>query len=188
MTNTWEGTMRATLHKASLILLALGLGNAAAAAQPGDGCIDFKWDVGKERALFRGNPARLSAGADTKSAPTVEPNRLYSLRLTAQENVTFAVPPARKSGGAPAYAGLANLKITAPGSYRIAVDLPFWIDVASNGTLLAAEDFQGQHECSAPHKIVVFALTGAQPFILQLSGAASESVLLTVTPAPARKL
>lgn len=180
--------MRATLNKAFLILLALGLGNAAAAAQPGAGCVDFKWDVSKERALFGGKPANVAAGADPQSAPTVEPNRLYSLRLTAQEHVTFAVPPARQSAGSPAYAGLANLKVTMPGSYRIAVDLPFWIDVASNGTVLAAEDFQGQHECSAPHKIVVFALTGARPFILQLSGATSESVLLTVTPAPARKL
>ena len=100
--------------------------------------------------------------------------------------MTFAVAPAKKSAGATAYAGLATLKIPTPGSYRIAVDLPFWIDVASNGTLISAEDFQGQHECSAPHKIVVFALGGAQPFVLQLSSAMNESVLLTVTPAPAR--
>jgi hypothetical protein len=162
------------------------MGNVAPPAQAGDPCVDFKWDVSKERALFAGTPTAVAAGTDPKSAPVVVPDRLYTLRLAAQNHVTFAVAPAKKSAGT-AFAGLATLKISTPGSYRIAVDLPFWIDVASNGTLVAAEDFQGQHDCSAPHKIVVFALAGAQPFVLQLSSAMNENVLLTVTPAPARK-
>jgi hypothetical protein len=80
------------------------------------------------------------------------------------------------------------LIIAAPGSYRIAVDLPFWIDVVSHGALVKASDYQGQHGCSAPHKIVQFDLIGVQPFVLQFSGAATDSVLLTITATPARKL
>jgi hypothetical protein len=177
-----------TRNKAFSILLVLAMGNVALPAQAGDACVDFKWDVSRERALFAGTPTAVTAGTDPKSAPVLVPDRLYALRLAAQTHVTFAVAPAKKSAGATAYAGLATLKIPTPGSYRIAVDLPFWIDVASNGTLIAAEDFQGQHECSAPHKIVVFALGSAQLFVLQLSSAMNENVLLTVTPAPARKL
>jgi hypothetical protein len=60
--------------------------------------------------------------------------------------------------------------------------------VVSNGTLVAAEDFQGQKGCSAPHKIVTFNLAGEQPLVLQLSNATNETVLLTVTPSPSRKL
>jgi len=60
--------------------------------------------------------------------------------------------------------------------------MPFWIDVVSNGALVAATDFQGQHGCAPPHKIVQFDLKGSRPFILQLSNAAPESVRLTVTP------
>jgi hypothetical protein len=171
-----------------LVLLLFALADVALPAPAADACLDFKWDVSAERALFAGSPVALPAGTDPKAAPVVVPNRLYALRLAAQDHVTFAVPPAKKPASSTAYAGLATLNIPVPGSYRIAVDLPFWIDVASNGTLIAAEDYQGQHACSAPHKIVVFALAGAHPFVLQLSSAMTEVVLVTVTAAPARKL
>jgi hypothetical protein len=115
------------------------------------------------------------------------PNHLYSIQLTVQDGVNFPVSPAKKTAAA-GYAGLLALKISAPGSYRISVDLPLWIDMVSNGQLVAASDFQGQHGCAAPHKIVQFDLAGAQRLFLQLSSAKSETVLLTVTPSPARKL
>jgi hypothetical protein len=180
--------MAATRNKAFSMVLALAIGNLALPAQAGAACLDFKWDVSQERALFAGSATAVTAGTDPKSAPLIVPDRLYALRLAAEDHVKFAVAPAKKSAGTAVYAGLATLKLPAQGSYRIAVDLPFWIDVVSNGTLVSAEDFHGQHECSAPHKIVVFALSSAQPFVLQLSGATQANVLLTVTAAPARKL
>jgi hypothetical protein len=170
------------------ILLALVLKGAAQPALADEACVDFKWDVGKERALFAEAPVALTAGRDAMSAPAVVPNRLYRLKLTLQDKVTFSAGPGRKPGGAPAYAGLATLKTSPAGSYRIAVDLPLWIDVVSNGVLMQPTDFQGQHTCSAPHKIVVFELAGAQPFVLQFSSVAKDDILLTVTPAPPRKL
>jgi hypothetical protein len=180
--------MRSIPHQAFSFLCALLLGGAALPALADEGCLDFKWDVSKERALFAGPPSSLTAGKDPKSAPVVVPNRLYALRLTPQDQVAFAVAPTRKTATPPAYAGLATLKIDAPGSYRIAVDLPFWIDVVSHGALLQPTDFQGQHSCSAPHKIVEFELLGSQPFVLQLSNAAKDSVLITVTRTPPRTL
>jgi hypothetical protein len=171
------------------ILLALVLGGAAQPLLADEACVDFKWDVSKERALFAETPVALTAGRDPMSAPVVVPNRLYRLKLTIQDKVTFsAVVPARKTAGAPAYAGLAALKTPPAGSYRIAVDLPLWIDVVSNGVPMQPMDFQAQRACSAPHKIVEFELAGAQPLVLQFSSAAKDDILLTVTPAPPRKL
>jgi hypothetical protein len=180
--------MRPTRHPALILLLVLVLGGAALPAFADDACVDFKWDVRKERALFAETPTALAAGHDDASAPVVVPNRLYSLRLVAQDHVAFLVPPAAKMPIPGAYAGLATLSVAVPGSYRIAVDLPFWIDVVSHGALVKASDYQGQHSCNAPHKIVQFDLAGAQPFVLQFSSAATDSVLLTITAAPARKL
>jgi len=174
--------------KCFAILLALVLEGAAQPLLADEACVDFKWDVSKERTLFAATPAALTAGTDPMSAPVVAPNRLYRLKLTIQDRVAFSAAPARKAASAPAYAGLATLKTPAAGSYRIAVDLPLWIDVASNGVLVQPTDFQGQRACSVPHKIVEFELAGAQPFVLQLSSAAKDEILLTVTPAPPRKL
>ena len=179
--------MQSTRNQAVSMLLALLLGSSALPAGADDDCVDFKWDVGRERILFAGAPAELTAGKDRASAPLIVPNRLYRLRLKAQDTVAFAVSPGKQLTGTPAFAGLATLKIAAPGSYRIAVDVPFWIDVVSNGSLLRPTDYQGQHSCSPPHKIVVFDLAGAKPFTLQFSNAVLDKVLLTMTLAPPRK-
>jgi hypothetical protein len=170
----------------SLVLAAVFA--VAAPALADESCVDFKWDVARERALFAGSATPLSAGADTKSAPELQLNHLYTLKLSKQEQVSFAVTPGKKSPREGSYGGLVTFKIPASGSYRVAIDMPFWIDVVSNGALVAATDFQGQHGCSSPHKIVQFDLLGTRPFFLQLSNAAPESVSLTVTATPARKL
>jgi hypothetical protein len=180
--------MRVTDTAAAAIFLAIVLGSANAPVLAADSCTDFKWDVSKERALFTGPAASLAGGANVKTAPVLVPNRLYQLQLIPQARVRFAARPGKQTPPAGAYAGLARLKIPESDSYRIAIDAQFWIDVVSKGSLLAANDFQGQHGCSAPHKIVEFYLAGTQPFILQLSSATTDRIRLTITPTPARKL
>jgi hypothetical protein len=180
--------MQPTRDKSFSLLLALVLAGAALPALADDACVDFKWDVSKERALFAATPVKVPAGKDPRSAPVVVPNRLYLLGLVRQDRVAFSVHPAKEAASAPSYGGLARLKTPAAGNYRIAVDLPLWIDVAANGALLSPTDFQGQHACSAPHKIVEFELAGGQPVVLQFSNAGKDQVLLTVTPSPPRKL
>ncbi len=160
---------------------------AAAPVLADDACVDFRWDVTQERALFAGPATPLAAGVDPKSAPPVVLNRLYEIALSKQDKVRFAAGPGKKSPRAESYGGLVTFKIPASGSYRVAIDMPFWIDVVSNGALVAANDFQGQHGCSAPHKIVQFDLLGTRPFFLQLSNAAPQSVRLTISATPARK-
>jgi hypothetical protein len=173
--------------KTAATILALMLGSTLTPAQADDACTDFKWDVAKERALFAGAAQALDAGADGATAPHIELNRLYELKLKPQAQVRFAAAPGKKNPVDGAYAGLASLKIPQSGSYRVAIDAAFWIDIVSNGALVAAKDFQGQHGCNSPHKIVEFELNGTHPFILQLSDAAAESsVRLTITPTPVR--
>jgi hypothetical protein len=170
------------------ILLAVALGAISAKTFADEACVDFKWDVTQERGLFAGTATPLSAGSDANSAPVMQLNHLYALKLMPQTEVTFAATPGKKTPSAGSNAGVFTFRLPASGSYRVAIDMPFWIDVVSNGALVAAKDFQGQHGCSAPHKIVEFALVGTRPFFLQLSNAAADSVRLTITAAPARKL
>jgi hypothetical protein len=170
------------------IFLAAVLAGAVLPAHADDACVDFKWDASKEHALFSGRADSLTMGADQKSAPMIELQHLYALQLVPQERVSFAVAPGKRDPTVGANAGLATFKIPAAGSYRVSIDAPFWIDVVSNGARLVAKDFQGQHGCSPPNKIVEFDLLGPRPFVLQLSNATAGSVRLTVTPTPERKL
>jgi hypothetical protein len=170
----------------SITLLMMLLATAQAAIA--DTCTGFKWDVTRELALFAGSGVPLSAGKDTASAVPVAIDRLYELTLLPQGQVAFGTTPGKASANEGAYAGLAELRLDVPGNYRIAVDAPLWIDVVANGKLLAPTDFQGQHGCEGPHKIVEFDLTGTTRFALQLSGSGQATVRMTVTRAPARKL
>jgi hypothetical protein len=176
------------LRNASFSMVLAWALAAVAPALADESCVDFKWDVSQERALFAGSATSLGAAAEAKSAPLLQLNHLYELKLLKQEQVSFAVTPGKKSPREGSYGGLVTFKIPASGSYRVAIDMPFWIDVVSDGALVAATDFQGQHGCSSPHKIVQFDLLGTRPFFLQLSNAAPDSVRLTITATPARKL
>jgi hypothetical protein len=162
-------------------LAALLLGIAAVPAYADDPCAGFKWDVSKERALFAASaqPQAQPAGKDGAGAPVLVPDRLYVLRLAPQEQVSFSVPPGRSPRGGGSFAGLVELKIPAGGSYRIA--LPLWIDVATNGKLVPAKDYQAQHSCDAPRKVVEFDLDGGERLLLQFSGADQQTVRVTVT-------
>jgi hypothetical protein len=169
------------------ILLAMLWSVAGAPARADDACVDFKWDVARERALFAGPATQLTASADANAAPLVLLDHLYEVKLKPQEQVAFAATPGKKNPRADSHAGLLTFKIPSSGSYRVAIDMPFYIDVVSNGALVAAIDFQGQHGCRSPHKIVEYDLSGTRSFLLQLSNAGADSVRLTITVTPARK-
>ncbi|HEY6452968.1 MAG TPA: hypothetical protein VIX87_10265 [Steroidobacteraceae bacterium] len=136
-----------------------------------------------ERALFAGAPAAMPAGTDTASAPVLAPGRLYALQLHPVAQVSFETTPGRHRAPSDEYAGLAALRIAHPGSYRIAVDAPFWVDVVADGGLMDPRAFQGAPGCSAPHKILEFEFPVARQLVLQFSGAADHVVRLSITPA-----
>jgi hypothetical protein len=176
------------MKKTALASILLGLALSAITARADENCVDFKWDVAQERSLFAGSADQLAAGMDAKSAPMMLLNHLYALKLSPQDNVAFAVAPGKKVPAPGSNAGIVSFKLPAGGSYRVAIDMPFWIDVVSNGALVEAKDFQGQRGCSAPHKILVYDLLGTRPFFLQLSNAKPDSVRVTITATPVRKL
>jgi hypothetical protein len=182
----------------ALVLLLAGAAQVSSSAQvPGaaqgpaiatapaadDPCLGFKWDVSRERALFATAGASLPAGKDPASAPGVVPSHLYRIMLLPASQVVFAVTPGRTSPGEGTYAGVFTLALSAAGKYRIAIDSGFWIDIAANGRLVPASDYEGQHDCRAPRKIVEFVLDGKGPWVLQLSGASQAAARLTITPA-----
>src|SRR5450631_427451 len=77
-----------TRNAVSSILLAVALGAFSASTFADDGCVDFKWDVGQERALFAGTATPLSAGMDLKSAPSVLLNHFYALQSACERQLS----------------------------------------------------------------------------------------------------
>ena len=171
------------MSRALLLCIAWGASLPAVAADAG--CIDFKWDVSRERALFATQARVLDAGTDAANAPALEPDRLYQLRLKLRPGVRFAAPPGQNPKASWGNGGLASFKVPAAGGWRLVLELPLWADVAADGALIAPYDYQGQQECAPPHKIVAFDLP-ARPVFLQFSGTDASMVRVAITVAPPR--
>jgi hypothetical protein len=178
--------MRSRFHAWLALLLAIDLNGAALPLLAADPCSGFAWAVGRERALFATPALSLAAGTDSASAPVLVPERLYALQLQPLGKVIFLTAPGKNMPADGSYAGLAALRISTPGTYRISVDVPYWIDVVADGGLMSAKGFQGAPGCNAPHKIVEFAFPLARQVMLQFSGPASASIRVAISAASAR--
>jgi len=164
-----------------IAVASLGAGVMGAQAAPP--CGAEGWNLTHEQALFAGAPKVVQAGKTPTSAPEVRTDRLYRLSLTAQQNVTFAVAPGKKALTDGAFAGIVRFKVPSAGTYRVAIDRPFWIDVVQDGKLINSSDFTGERGC-APHKIVAYSIP-AGSLLLQVSGQVTPQVSISITRAPA---
>jgi hypothetical protein len=166
-----------------LVVTAWLVSTAPATSAAADSCDAFTWNVAHERSLFASSPNRLSAGKDASSAPPAIIDRLYELLLSPDTEVHLPVTPGRKSGGQATSAGVVRLQVVRPGLYRVSLSEGDWIEIVHEGAPLPSGDHEGQHGCSAPRKVVQFQLPAGE-VLMQLSGAMSASVRLTITSAP----
>jgi len=161
-------------------VVSVGAGVMCAHAAPP--CGADGWNLTHEQALFAGTPRVVHAGKDPTAAPEVKTDRLYRLTLTAQQNVTFAAAPGKKALTDGAYAGIVRFKVPSAGTYRVAIDRPFWVDVVQDGKLITSTDFTGERGCE-PHKIVAYDVPAGM-LLLQVSGQVNPQVSISITRAP----
>jgi hypothetical protein len=160
-------------------LTALAQQNSVAA----DPCARYKWDVTRERALFAAPASPITAAKDGRSPPRIATGRAYRVELAPAAQVVFPTSPGKASPPEGNYSGVLSFNAPVSGNYRVAVDLAMWIDVVADSRLLPASDYEGQHSCDAPRKIVQFALEAKKPLILQLSGASEAVVRIAIVHA-----
>lgn len=172
-----------TLAAASLAFAssppALAQQNSVAA----DPCARYKWDVTPERKLFAAPASPVTAARDGRAPPRIETNRAYQVQLAPAAQVTFPASPGKTSPSEGAFSGVLAFIAPTAGSYRVAVDQAIWIDVVADAHLVTPTDYEGQHSCDAPRKIVQFTLTAQKPLILQLSSASQANVRVTIVRA-----
>lgn len=149
-----------------------------------DPCAAFSWDVRHEHDLFGKQPVDLASGKASGDAPVLTPDRLYELELRAQPEVSFSAPPSRTWPEEATYAGLARLTVDTAGIYRFSLDQPAWVDVVVNGAVLQSRGTQGRVGCSAPYKVVEFALPAGKPLVLEFSASVTPAIRISVSRSP----
>lgn len=168
-----------------LFAILLWLFSMDAAAQASGGCYDFRWDVATERALFMtAHGTGVAAGRVTSTAPDVLVGELFEVALHPQESVQLAAPASKVMLPDGLFAGLLRLRIPAAGRYRVAVDERAWIDVVDAARVISSSEFSGAATSTKPTKIVLFDLPSSDSLWLQISGATSGRVNVTIVPHP----
>ncbi len=164
-----------------LPLAALAL--ASALADPPADCTDFKWDLGRELAIFRASPSPVVAAADPRATPHLAVGQLYDLTLLPQATVTFAHPPGGRRAVEVPHAGLVEFSLQAAGHYRVTADGHVWLDVVAADRVVDSSNFSGSPRCTLIRKSVDFDLPASTRLVLQLSQSPVEHVRLAITPA-----
>ncbi len=162
---------------AAVACFFMNLGAVAHEPAP-DGCGAITRDVAHELTVMR-SPA-ISLTADAGGGARLALDKHYALNLLAQDQLRFAVKPARAARSASPRGGVFRFEVPATGRYRISITSRHWIDVVDGATVLEAADHFGPG-CDVLHKVVEFDLVAGRSLVLQLSGQDDGIVGLAVT-------
>ncbi|MGD0493901.1 MAG: hypothetical protein ABSC32_20430 [Steroidobacteraceae bacterium] len=172
-----------TIAAASLMLAAPLAAHAQQNSVAADPCARYQWDVAPERALFAAAASPITAAKNGGAPPRIATNRAYRVQLAPAGQVEFPAAPGQASPAEGNYSGILALTVPASGSYRVAVDQAMWIDVVADMRLVPPTDYEAEHGCEAPRKIVQFSLEARKPLILQLSGTGQPAITITIVRA-----
>ena len=164
------------MKRRCLVPIALLIAAPAFAQEP-VGCDKFKRPLDHERALLA-SPTQLSSGA-----AMVQPlAAAVNVALAPYAGAKLPVPPSRAPKSPDSYAGFVNAPaLPKPGTYRVTLSAPAWIDVVQNGHALQSTAFSGASGCAGVAKSVKFELSAA-PFTVELSGTTARTLSFVVTP------
>jgi hypothetical protein len=164
---------------ALVLLFALGASTVRGAEE-----CTFKWDIHQEHSLFIGTAKPAVASSTAGTAANVDLGALYAVKLASAEGVQYDAAPGKKMLTEGTYGGMLAFKVPKDGTYRVALDGPYWIDVVLDHQLTQSKDFGGPQNCpGGPRKLVAYELKGGATYLLQISGAPSDQAKVSVTAA-----
>ena len=167
------------MRRLVIAVVAFLLAGPALAQEP-TGCDKFKWKLDTERTLL--------TSADVITVPSgigLEgmPPKALALTLAPFASAKLPMAPERAPKLASSFAGFVRIETRpAAGPYLVTLSAEAWVDVVQGGLVVKSSAFSGAQGCAGMRKSVRFDLT-TEPFVVQLSGAAADSIRMTITPA-----
>jgi hypothetical protein len=172
------GRMPRTIASPLLVLILAGVANAAEPV----GCDKFAWPLARERGLLL-NPNKTSMSMVSSQALDRANSKAVALALVPSADAHLPMAPERAPKSADSFAGLVHFAGAAkPGAYKLTLSDAAWADIIQDGKFVKSIAFTGATGCTGVRKSVKFELSAA-PFVVQISGAANESIAFVLTPA-----
>jgi hypothetical protein len=117
------------------------------------------------------------------SGATLASDGPFMLVLEPASSVHYLVAPERTPKTENTFGGVVTIQApTRHGIYQITLGEEAWIDVVQNGRLVGSTAFTGKMGCKGVRKSVRFEISPG-PVIIQISGAGSERLAVTVASA-----
>ena len=167
------------MRRLVIAFVAVLIASPALAQEP-TGCDKFKWRLDAERALLTSADAiPIASGIGLEGMPP----KALALKLEPFASAKLPMPPERTPKAASSFAGFVRID-TRPkaGPYLVTLSAEAWVDVVQNGKFVKSSAFSGAQGCEGVRKSVRFDLS-AEPFVVQVSGAAADAIKMTITPA-----
>jgi hypothetical protein len=163
------------MKSACIAVLACSIAAPCLAQEP-VGCDKFKWPLDKERAMLMGDTPTVASG---KTLPPPPVSVVVTLVPFAEAKLPMA--PERAPKSTDTFAGFVEVPaLPKAGTYKVSLSAPAWVDAVQSGALVKSAAFSGVTGCEGIRKSVKFDLA-AQPFTVQLSAVAANSIRIAIT-------
>jgi hypothetical protein len=163
--------------RALTIVIALGSASAAMAQEP-SGCDKFKRPVEREHALLAAATTKARFGTELPEIPAAATR----IELRAFDKTTLPATPERIPRDKATFAGFLKIaKVARPGLYAVSLSTNGWVDAVQDGKHLKTVAFTGATDCDGIRKVVKFDV-GNAPLLIQVTGVASDSIAIAITP------
>jgi hypothetical protein len=164
--------------KFAIVLLVGFMIAGPALAQEPAGCDKFKWPIDNERSLLAStNVVTVASGMSVALPLPVA----VTVALVPFADAKLPTAPERAPRLPASFAGF--VKLSAPArdaTYKVSLSSEAWIDVVQNGRWVKSQGFTGATACDGIRKSVKFELK-AEPFVIQLSNVAANSIRVAIT-------
>lgn len=169
----FSGLSRAVLA-AGLIAGLIAGAEAQTPAQPAPQCGAIDQSLGDGLEAWR-SKADMSAASSASELAKAElkVGAAAKVALLSTPKVEYPAPP-EKPGGSVSHGGLLAFTVSEPGTYRVALSTPAWVEVVKDGKTVQSGAFGHGPECSSIRKIVEFPLT-AGAHVLELAANADKT-------------
>ncbi len=167
------------MRNSHIVFGILALSALLSPALADDGCDKFAWPLAREQAQFAAadKPA-VKAGTTLAAVPKTA----VTLQLQPGTEATFVMPPERKPKTERWFGGAIRLPaLDKPGIYQVTLSEEAWLDVVQDGRYARSVGSTGRGDCPGLRKSVRLDLTAA-PLVLQVSGVASDKILVAISP------
>jgi hypothetical protein len=167
---------------AAVVVAALGVGGALAQTpappqKPACAAMDAGLKDGLEAWKSKADVAAAGAAGELAKAE-LKVGAAAKVALLSTPKVDYPVRP-EKPGGSVSHGGLLAFTVSEPGTYRVALSTPAWIEVVKDGKAVPSGSFGHGPECTTIRKIVEFPLTaGAHLLELAANADATTDVLI----------